>query len=228
MGREPLALGLMVPSNNTTMEPELLAWLPEGSSCRTLRISRGAGTLTPAELPEYIERALVLAGDFVDEELDLIVYGCTAAGFMGGPARDAQLAAELSKRAGRRVITTASAMSAVLEHIGARRVAVITPYLDIVNERIRAYLGESGISVEILSTFNARTTDELAAIQPRQIAQRARDVMQPGLDAMFIACSQLPTRSIISGLEHELGIPVWSSIRATAWQAERAMDLAVA
>jgi hypothetical protein len=119
-------------------------------------------------------------------------------------------------------------MSAVLEHVAARRIAVITPYLDIVNERIRAYLAESGVSVEILSTFNARTTDELAAIQPAQIARRAREVMQPGLDAMFIACSQLPTRAIIPELERELGIPVWSSIRATAWQAERAMDVAVA
>ena len=228
MGREPIALGLMVPSNNTTMEPELLAWLPEGSSCRTLRIPRGAGALTPAELPEYVESALALAGEFVDEDVDLIVYGCTAAGFMGGPTRDAQVAAQLAKRAGRRVITTASAMSAALEHIGARRIAVITPYLDIVNERIRAYLAESGVSVEILSTFHARTTDELAAIQPKQIAQRAREVMQPGLDAMFIACSQLPTRAIIPELEHELGIPVWSSIRATAWQVERAMDLALA
>jgi maleate cis-trans isomerase len=218
----------MVPSNNTTMEPELLAWLPEGCSCRTLRIPRAAGALTPAELPEYVERALALAGEFVDEDIDLIVYGCTAAGFMGGPARDTQVAAQLAKRAGRRVITTAGAMSAVLEHIGAHRIAVITPYLDIVNERIRAYLAESGVSVEILSTFNARTTDELAAIQPKQIAQRAREVKQPGLDAMFIACSQLPTRAIISELERELGIPVWSSIRATAWQTERAMDLAVA
>src|SRR5690349_16818529 len=228
MGPQPLAVGLMVPSNNTTMEPELLAWLPEGSSCRTLRIPRGAGTLTPADLPEYVDRALTLAAEFADEELDLIVYGCTAAGFMGGPMRDAHVASELTKITGRRVITTASAMAAVLEHLGARKIAVITPYLDVVNERIRAYLAESRISVEILSTFNARTVEELAAIKPKEIVERARDVMQPGLDAMFIACSQLPTRGILMELERELGIPVWSSIRATAWQAERVMDLAPA
>jgi maleate cis-trans isomerase len=218
----------MVPSNNTTMEPELLAWLPEGSSCRTLRIPRGAGALSPADLPEYVDRALALAAEFADEELDLVIYGCTAAGFMGGPVRDAHVASELGKITGRRVITTASAMAAVLEHIGARKIAVITPYLDVVNERIRAYLAESRISVEILSTFNARTVEELAAIKPKQIVERARDVMQPGLDAMFIACSQLPTRAIVMELERELGIPVWSSIRATAWQAERATELAAA
>ena len=219
MDGQPMAVGLMVPANNTTMEPELLAWLPEGSCCRTLRIPRGQGMLTPADLPEYVDRALSLATQFVDEDIDLVVYGCTAAGFMGGPARDAEVAAKLAKTTGKRVVTTAGAMVASLEHIGARRIAVITPYLDLVNERIRAFLAHSGISVEILSTFNARTVEELAAIQPRQIAERARAVIQPGIDALFIACSQLPTRAIIDDLERELAIPVWSSIRATAWQA---------
>ena len=228
MNREPVAVGLIVPANNTTMEPELLAWLPEGSSCRTLRIPRGQGMLSPADLPDYVERSLSLAREFVDEDIDLIAYGCTAAGFMGGPARDAEVAADIAKTTGKRVVTTAGAMVAALEHIGARKIAVITPYLDLVNERIRAFLAHSGISVEILSTFHARTVEELAAIQPRQIADRARDVMQPGIDALFIACSQLPTRTIIGELEGELGIPVWSSIRATAWQAMRTPEVALA
>jgi maleate cis-trans isomerase len=228
MNREPVAVGLMVPSNNTTMEPELLAWLPEGSCCRTLRIPRGQGMLSPEDVPRYIDGALLLAREFKDEDVDLVVYGCTAAGFMGGPARDAEVAAELAKITGKRVVTTAGAMVAALEHIGARKIAVITPYLDPVNERIRAFLAHSGISVEILSTFQACTVEELAAIQPRQIADRARDVMQPGIDALFIACSQLPTRAIIGELERELGIPVWSSIRATAWQALRTAEIAFA
>jgi maleate cis-trans isomerase len=45
--------------------------------------------------------------------------------------------------------------------------------------------------------------------------------MSPGSDAMFIACSQLPTRAILGDLEREFGRPVWSSIRATAWAACR-------
>ena len=35
---KPIRVGLMVPINNTTMEGELLGWLPEGSTVRTLRI----------------------------------------------------------------------------------------------------------------------------------------------------------------------------------------------
>ena len=41
----PLRVGLMVPANNTTMEVELAAWLPAGSTITTVKIPRGAGLL---------------------------------------------------------------------------------------------------------------------------------------------------------------------------------------
>jgi maleate cis-trans isomerase len=117
-------------------------------------------------------------------------------------------------------VTTANAMVDVLRKIGARRIAVVTPYLDAVNERLTAYLQQSGIAVAVLNSFKAATTDELAAITADQVAQLARETMQPGCDALFIACSQLPTKEIVVPLEQELGKPVWSSIRATAAQVQ--------
>lgn len=219
MQQSSLRVGLMVPINNTTMEFELLAWLPQGSTCRTLRIPRGKGTLKPADLPDYIAQAMALAKSFAADDIDLVVYGCTAAGFMAGPDRDAEIAAELAAVTGKPVVTTASAMIAALRDIGARTIAVISPYLDIVNERLRAYLEQSGITVENLASFHAQTTDEIAAVTPAQIETLARATMRASCDALFIACSQLPTRGILGGLERDLGRPAWSSIRATAWQA---------
>ena len=47
--------------------------------------------------------------------------------------------------------------------------------------------------------------------------------MTPDADALFIACSQLPTRDILDDLERDFGKPVWSSIKATAWHAQRVL-----
>lgn len=215
-------IGLMVPANNTTMEPELRAWL-DGAPCRTLRIPRGKGLLGPAEIPAYVEQALELAKGYDPAQTDIVAYGCTAAGFIGGPARDDEIRHKLAAITGKPVVTTASAMIAVLRHIGAQRVAVVTPYLDLVNERLRAYLEQSGIAVTRLASFKAETTDELAAITPQQIAALARETMTVDADALFIACSQLPTKEILDGLERDLARPVWSSIRATAWHALRVL-----
>ena len=216
-----LHTGLLVPNNNTTMEPELVEWLPEGSTCRRLGIPRGKGMLTPADLPAYLAHTVELAKTLATGEIDLIAYGCTAAGFMAGPRRDAEVAAEIAALTGKPVVTTASAMTAVLGHLGARRVTVVTPYLDAVNERLKAFIEASGIDVENLESFRAETVDALAAITPAQVATLARTAMAPRSDAMFIACSQLPTRAILGDLESEFGRPVWSSIRATAWAACR-------
>lgn len=226
MRQTGLRIGLMVPINNTTMEPELLVWLPAGSACRTLRIPRGKGTLTPQDLPAYIDQALEMAAAFADDGIDLVVYGCTAAGFLAGPERDAAIAARLAEVTRKPVVTTASAMVAALRHLGARNIALVTPYLDLVNERLRGFLEQSGIGVEVLASFRAQSVDELAAITPAQIAALSRETMRAGCDALFIACSQLPTREILAELERDFGRPVWSSIKAVAWQAGRVAEAA--
>ena len=104
-----LHTGLLVPGNNTTMEPELLQWLPGGSTCHRLGIPRGKGMLTPADLPIYLANTIQLAKTFATCDIDLIAYGCTAAGFMAGPQRDAEVAATISDLTGKPVVTTANA-----------------------------------------------------------------------------------------------------------------------
>jgi maleate cis-trans isomerase len=225
MNQTPVSIGLIVPINNTTMEPELLARLPRGSTCRALGIPRGKGMLKPEDLPAYLAQTTGMARTFAADDIDMVVYGCTAAGFMAGPERDAEVAAEISKVTGKPVVTTASAMTAALAHLGARNIALVTPYLDLVNERLRAFLAASGIGVEVLASFRAQSVTELAAITPAQIAALARAVMRESCDGLFVACSQLPTAGILEDLEGDFGRPAWSSIRATAWQAHRAMEL---
>jgi maleate cis-trans isomerase len=72
-----------------------------------------------------------------------------------------------------------------------------------------------------LASFRAASVDALGRIRSDQVAGLARQTMHPDCDALFIACSQLPTLDIVDALEDEFGRPVWSSIRATAWQARR-------
>ena len=213
----------MVPANNTTMERELLAWLPEGSRCKTVKIPRGQGLLTRETVPAYVARALELAQSFASDELDAVLYGCTAAGFIMGPAADATLAADLARTAGRPVVTTARAMIQALAESQAKRIAVVTPYTESVNRQLTAFLEDSGIRVNRLNTLGATNTEELGRIRADQVAALARETVAPGDDALFIACSQLPTFAILDGLREECACPVWSSILATAWEARRSL-----
>jgi maleate cis-trans isomerase len=223
-----LKAGLMVPMNNTTMERELLAWLPAGSTCVTLRIPRSRGLLTAETMPAYKAQALALAAQFSGRELDVIVYGCTAAGFIAGPAGDAQLAEELVRATGRPVVTTARSMVLALQEAKAKDIALVTPYLDTVNERLKAFLADGDIRVKRFNSFYAANVEELGRIQADAVARLSRETMDDECDALFIACSQLPSFEIIEELRREFGRPVWSSVQATAWQAMRARSLQTA
>jgi arylmalonate decarboxylase len=61
----------------------------------------------------------------------------------------------------------------------------------------------------------------LGQITSKQVADMARQVMRDECEAMFIACSQLPTQDILTTLSQEFGRPVSSSIQATAWRASQ-------
>jgi maleate cis-trans isomerase len=221
----PLRVGLLVPENNTTMHAELPAWLPDASTCRRVGISRAPGLLTLPDLDPYVDQAMRLAEAF-HGAVDVTVYGCTAAGILAGPARDAAIASRLEAVSAVPAVTTAGAMIAWLRAHGARRIALVTPYSDSVNDDLVRFLGDASIDVHCLSSFKAAGVAELGRITAAQVEARAIELMErqgEGCDALFIGCSQLPTQSILAGLRSRFGIPVSSSIHATAWQVVQRM-----
>jgi maleate isomerase len=141
-----------------------------------------------------------------------------------GPQADAALCERLGEVSGRPVVTTANAMVKVLERSGARRVAVVTPYKDEVNQQLIRYIQASGIEVDRLNAIPVNNTDELGRVSADEVDAMARRTVTDRHDALFIACSQLPTLDILQGLRRDLGITVWSSIAATAAIAEETVS----
>ena len=225
---EPCNVGLMVPINNTTMERELHAWLPEGSRVTTLRIPRGKGLLTRETLPAYKANALELARRFAQPDIEVVAYGCTAAGFISGPAGDAELSAELHRITGKPVVTIARAMVLALQEAKAKDIALVTPYLEPVNEQLKAFLADGGIRVRRFASFYAADVDALGRIESDAVAQLALATMRDDCDALFIACAQLPTYDILEALRRELGRPVLSSIQVTVEQVLRKVEATTA
>jgi maleate cis-trans isomerase len=222
MSRPTRAL-LVVPENNTTMAPELSALCPRLVPLAVARVKRPARTLTREDLPDYAAATLAVVEPLLAAPLDLVFYGCTAAGFLAGPDGNAAMVEKLAARTGATVVSTAGAMVDVLRHAGVASAAVVAPYLPPVNEGLRAYLAASGIAVEMLVSFLCETTAELGRITGEQVHDLAVRTVTPASEALFIACSQLPTIGILDDLRARLRIPVWSSIAATAWAGARAL-----
>jgi maleate cis-trans isomerase len=212
---------LIVPANNTTMEAEIAALCPELDTILVARVRRPMRTLTADDMAGYGEATIEAVAPFVSERPDIVVHGCTAGGFLAGPAGNARIVAELARATGAPVISTADAMVEALRHSGVRSAAVVTPYMPSVNEGLTRYVQAGGISVEKLDSFLCETVDALGAVTELEVWEKALATVTPQSRALFIACSQLPTLDIIVPLRERLRIPVWSSIRATAWAMAR-------
>jgi maleate isomerase len=117
------------------------------------------------------------------------------------------------------VVSTTGAMVEALRGAGVLNTAVVTPYLQPVNDGLRDYLESSGIHVETLNSFFCKTTAELGRITE----DLARRIVTARSKSLFIACSQLPTLNVVAQLRAKLEIPVWSSIQATAWAGAKAL-----
>jgi maleate cis-trans isomerase len=110
-------------------------------------------------------------------------------------------------------------MVAALQHGGMKRVDVVTPYVELTNERLKAFLGAHGIETTRLGTFDMLDMFDHAKIEPEAIYRKVKETVSPDADGVFVACTQLRAMEVLDMLERDLGKPVYSAVQASAWQA---------
>ena len=217
-------IGLLVPSINTTMETEFWRIAPQGVSVHTARIAGGRHG-TPEELRNMEKESRSAATRIANVEPDFVVYGCTSGSFFEGPEWNKMICDELTKITKAPAVTTAGAMAACLQSNGHRKVDVVTPYVELTNEKLKSFLRSQGIEVASLGTFDMLDMFDHAKIEPEQIYSKVKQSITKEASAVFVACTQLRAMEVIDLLERDLGRPVYSAIQATAWAAFEAMQV---
>ncbi len=64
---------IVVPENNSTMEPEISALCPALAPLGVARVKRPPRTLLPEDLPTYAEATLDAVAPFTSERWDLVI-----------------------------------------------------------------------------------------------------------------------------------------------------------
>lgn len=217
-------IGLLVPSINTTMETEFWRIAPDGVSVHTARIAGGRHG-TPEELRSMETASKHAAKEVAMVEPDVVVYGCTSGSFFEGPAWNRKISEQLTAITNAPTVTTAGAMAACLAAGGHRKVDVVTPYVEVTNERLKHFLKAHGIDVLKLGAFDMLDMFDHAKIEPEEIYRKVREITSPKAEAVFVACTQLRALEVLDMLERDLGKPVYSAVQASAWQAYDAMGV---
>lgn len=219
-------IGLIVPSSNTTMEPEFWRMIPEGVSVHTSRVK--LSEVTPDALRRMASEAVRAAEELATAEVSTIVYGCTSGSLVEGVEWEEGLRKEIKDRVGVEVVTTAQAVVKALKSLGLRKIAVATPYTEEVNAREKAFLESSGFTVVNIRGLNIVKNVEIGR-QPPWVAYRlAKEVAREAgssIDGIFISCTNFRTAEIIEVLEEELQQPVISSNTTSLWLALRTIGI---
>jgi maleate isomerase len=217
-------IGLLVPSTNTVLEPELRRLGPPDLSIHTARMRHDL-RLPPLErLTLMADHAREVVVDLASAGVDVIVYGVTSGSFFFGRAADEAFQAELEQRSGCPVVSTSSAVVEALNSLGLARISVVTPYKDELNVQLAPYLAEQSIEVVSMCTG---ATDRPDLVTANEVMALARRALQSDGDGLFISCTGLPTLDLIGPLEAEIGRPVITSNQASFWAAARLAGLTV-
>jgi maleate isomerase len=158
-------------------------------------------------------------------EPDLIAFHCTAVSIFT-PRVAGEIRNRITAATGRRSMATADALLAAFRVLQARRVLLVTPYIEPIHQREIEFLTANGLTVVGGSCLGAYSISEMAHISLDAIAAQAVAAASGiSADACFISCSAIRSAALIAELEASLRMPVLTSSQVVAWYALRALGI---
>ncbi|WP_028923648.1 maleate cis-trans isomerase family protein [Pseudonocardia acaciae] len=217
-------IGVVTPFD-FALDRELWRWVPDNVSLYLTRMPFFTTPVTVEMAAAVSERAVVRRAtrDVLTPEPDVVVYACTSGSFVGGMLGERLLVRTMEDAGAPAACTTSGALVEALGLLGARKLAIATPYVDDVTALLVSYLAEYGI--ETVASNGLGLLGHIWRVPYHQVIEIVKAVDTPEADAMFISCTNLPTYDIIEPLEQALGKPVLTANQVTMWSALRLMGL---
>jgi maleate isomerase len=117
------------------------------------------------------------------------------------------------------VVSSAGALVEGLHSLGAKKVAVIAPYMKPLTATVCGYIEHEG--VEVVDSLSLEVPDnlEVGRLDPAQLVDLAQRVKTADADALVLsACVQMPSLAVLDTVQQQFDIPVVSAAAATVWR----------
>lgn len=223
----PRRFGALVPPGNVAVERETPYFLPGDVQMHISRLWRPPATQPTLEsLGGLLDSAEPSAATLVQLQPEVIVFYCTSASFIRGVGEDLKLAERISAATGIPVITTSTAVVRALQRLEAKKVFVLTPYQQNLNDLETQFLAGNGFETSLQSFFyedfrQIRTTTPVGIIE--KLRQHAAEIEEA--DSIFISCTNLHCLEAVEAIEAEFARPVVTSNQASLWAVMEHMGL---
>ena len=220
-------IGQIVPSSNTTMETEVPAMLRAREALYPERFTFHGSRMrmhkvTPEELANMNKEGLRCAAELADARVDVMSTACLVAIMAQGFGYHRQVEDDFRRivadnGAHSRVMTSAGALIHGLKAMGAKKIALMAPYMKPLTDKVVAYIENEGIEVLDRICFEIPDNLEVGRRDPMQLLEDMKRLNTANADVVVLsACVQMPSLPAIQPAQDRLGIRVTSTAVCTA------------
>ena len=221
-------IGQIVPSSNVTMETEIPALLRSRESIAPERFTFHSSRMrmkkvTKEELEAMDADSDRCALELSDARVDVMGYACLVAIMSMGHGYHRVSADRLAGRTVENgnpapVTTSAGALVEGIKALGAKKVAVVAPYMKPLTQMVVEYIRSEGIEVVDHRALEISDNLAVAAHDPMKLPGIAGELDLSDVDAVVLsACVQMPSLSAVPMAEALTGKPVLTAAIATTW-----------
>ncbi len=218
--------GMLTPSSNSVLEPYTAAmFAPFGDQAtahfgrfRVVEISMSDASQTQFQNAPILEAASRLA----ELHPRLIAWNGTSASWLG-LEKDRALCAAIEGETGIKATSTVLAYDRILRGMKAKRIGLVTPYIDDIQSRIIANYADQGIEVVADERLDDKGNYSFATYPAEQVGAMTRRVAKAKPDAIVIMCTNFRGAPEAARIEAETGVPVLDSVAVTAAHCLREM-----
>lgn len=217
---DSIGLAMLTPSSNTVVEPytSAMAWplYPEVSvHFGRFRVTRIA--LDDNSNNQFTLEAILAAADLLaDAKPSIIAWNGTSASWLGFDT-DVQLCEAITARTGIPATSAILSLNRLLAEMGVKRLGLVTPYTQDVQDRIIANYAAIGIETVAERHSGRSDNHSFAEVTEDEIREMCLDVARAKPDAIAIVCTNMRGPLIAPELEQQTGVPILDSVAFTLW-----------
>ncbi|WP_392531150.1 hypothetical protein [Nostoc sp. C117] len=222
--------GVLAPSTNTIVEPDFHAMAVPGVTSHMSRIHIRNQDLSSDEkmvrlLKEMGDEILFAIDRVMTAGVDYLIMAMSAETIWEGFEGNRTFVKRIEDYAGIEVASCASACKAALEAFKINKIAVITPYQPVADERISRFFNDIGVEVVRLKGLRCPTAISIAEVSEDALRKYLQKLDGDDIECIVQMGTNLSAIRLADEAERWLGKPIIAINAATWWYALRYNDI---